>query len=157
MNVRFSAALAVTFLATATIASAQIAQYASTNVTFRVPLNLTQLAPDISRVRVACTISSPVLRVVTLTDPYGRLVQAPLGALETRTSGGQLVTTLAVVVSVPSTGFTGPAVGQSASYQCWLEGFSQSGNKMEAFSASHTNPAFRLSPNPVPLTGSFTW
>ena len=141
-----------TFLAIGAMVSAQ-----SSDVTIRVPLNLTQLGPDISRVRVLCTIRSSVVMVAQITDRYGNVVAGPMGDREVPVSGGQAVATLDIAVPIPPTSFTGPSVGENATYECTLTGFSSSGNRWDAFNATHANPAFRLSPTPGRITANFTW
>ena len=141
-----------TVLAIGAMVSAQ-----SSDVTIRVPLNLTQLAPDISRVRVICTVRSPVVRSSSNILVDEALIAAPAGARYVVVSGGQAVATLDVAVPIPASSFTGPAVGQNATWECALTGFSTSGNRWDAFNATHANPAFRLSPTPGAITGNFTW
>ena len=149
---RISICTVTTFLAISATVSAQ-----SSDVTIRVPLSLTQLAPDISKVRVLCAIRSSVVRVVTTIDRYGNAIAGPMADRELPISGGQAVVTLDLAVPIPPSSFTGPSVGQNATWECGLTGFSTSGNRWDAFNATHANPAFRLSPTPGTITGNFTW
>lgn len=130
------------------------------DVTFEVPLKLTQMRGEISKVAVWCKISSEVL-----VGARNKQLQAQL---ELPVAAGQLVTTARVVVAVPATAFTDPTmaitsspIGQPATYQCKLSGFSMlpasNGGGWNTFSAESTNMAFRLTPTPSPIQGSFVW
>jgi hypothetical protein len=130
------------------------------DVTFEVPLNLTKLWGEITKVAVWCTISSDVL-LGTRDKKLGAQLELPV-------SSGQVVTTARVVVPVPSTAFTDPTMtitsgptGQPASYQCSLSGFSMLptdyGGGWNLFNAESKNPAFHLTPTPSAITGSFVW
>jgi hypothetical protein len=68
------------------------------DVTFKVPLNLTQVSSDIAQVAVWCVISS-----TAITTRDGKLSKQE----ELPVSGGQLVTTATVVVAV--SGLDNPA------------------------------------------------
>jgi len=73
---------------------------------------------------------------------------------ELAVSGGQLVTTVTVVVAIPT--LVNPA-GQTAAYRCTLFAYSTSQRTWGSFSDSATIAAFRLSPTPMTIYGSFTW
>jgi len=115
------------------------------DVTFKVPLNLTQVSSDIAKVAVWCVISS-----TAITTRDGKLSKQE----DLPVSGGQLVTTATVVVAV--SGLDNP-VGKVAGYECRLSGFSTSLQRWDVFSETQTVPAFRLSPTPAVLQGSFVW
>ena len=115
------------------------------DVTFKVPLNLTQVSSDIAKVALWCVISS-----TAITTRDGKLFKQE----ELPVSGGQLVTTATVVVAV--SGLYNP-VGKVAGYECRLSGFSTSLQRWDVFSETQTVPAFRLSPTPGVLQGSFVW
>jgi hypothetical protein len=70
--------------------------------------------------------------------------------------GRQLVGTRTVVVSIDR---VDDAAGQSASYSCSLMGHKQGRPPTEygVFSATATDAAFRLSPTPALITGTFPW
>lgn len=118
------------------------------DVTFTMPLNLTNLSPDIGKVQVTCTITSPAIPSSQGGNP--RLSGRRLIVV----SGGQVVMTATVVVTVTS--LTNP-IGQNATYGCTLSGWSTSLQTWGVFDPAATTPAFRLSPAPVALTGSFAW
>jgi hypothetical protein len=119
---------------------------AQTTVTFEVPVNLTQLAPEIIRIRVFCEIKSAA-------------IVAPNAGMESATDelpvlGGKLVTTMRVVISFPAGTLQAPT-GQTAQYQCELRGITASG--MGGFSETTNIVAFQLKPTPAPITGTFVW
>lgn len=120
------------------------------DVTFQVPLNLTKLATDITKVRVFCEILSAAL--VT-----GNLVGGPALATEVPVSAGQVVSTATVVIPINS---LDTSKATSAQYHCQLEGFSQTLQRWYPFSETATDARFRLSPTPglIPASGgTFTW
>ena len=117
------------------------------DVTFTVPLNITQLSPDITKVAVWCKITGPGIN--TRTGNIGAQV-------EFVPSGGQVVTTASVVVAYPAGDMTNPA-GQQATYACTLSGFSNSLQRWDVFREDHATPVFRLKPTPPELSGTFIW
>ena len=130
------------------------------DVTFEVPLNLTRLWGEITKVDVTCVIKSDAL--------VGTRYKKIAGHVEFPVAAGQLVTTARVVVAVAPTAFTDPTgaitgspIGQPAYYQCSLTGFDMlpptNGGGWNVFDAASTNPAFRLTPTPSAITGKFVW
>jgi hypothetical protein len=111
------------------------------------------LSPDISKVRVYCEITSGAFG----DSGAVRVVAKPSGSSEVSAAGGRVVTTVDVLVPVPASTFVGPAIGQGASYQCTLSGYSTSQQRWDEFRTSSSNPAYRLSPEPRPISGTFTW
>lgn len=135
------------------------------DVTFEVPLNLTRVAPDISKVLVTCTITSDAIAVRTR---KGAAIRPQLGAqVELAVSAGQMVTTARVVVPVTADRFTDEKTGnysdpsgKTANYHCELTGFSTkrtTGGGWNLFTDNNTNTSFRLSPTPPSLSGNFVW
>ena len=138
------------------------------DITFTVPLNITQLFGDIVKVRVNCSVMSEAIVVNRVTGKGG--VQGP-GAVwkeqEFPVSGGKVVTTATIVVSVA--GALADAAGKQAAYSCTLSGFSNAQQKWMPFNyamgtaggavdLSATDPAFRLSPpGALGISGTFTW
>ena len=118
---------------------------AQSDVTFKVPLNLTQVSSDIAKVAVYCSISS--IAIVNRAAKLGAQQEIPV-------SGGQLVTTVTVVV--PVSGLDNP-VGKTATYECLLSGFSTSLQQWQPFNSASAVPAFRLTPTPAGLSGTFNW
>jgi hypothetical protein len=132
--------------------NAGAAQSPAGDVTLQVPLNLTQLSTDIAKILIRCSITSSALRV---TEPKTGQVGTTLSnRIEVPVTGGRLVTTAKIVFS-PQT-LVDPT-GKSANYQCDLIGFSNSQQNWSPFSDSAPIAAFRLSPTPAPLAGSFVW
>lgn len=127
------------------------------DVTFEVPLKLTKLAPDITKVMVTCGITSDVLL-----NPHK--MQWPLGGqVEEQVSAGQLDKTVSVVIPVTAEKFGVNAkdpTGRSATYQCDIMGFSSKGGGWQQFvepTGKSSNTSLQLSPVPVPIAGTFTW
>ena len=117
------------------------------DVTFTVPLNITQMSPDITKVAVWCKITGPA--ITTRSGNIGAQV-------ELVPQGGQVVATDTVVVKWPVTDYTNPT-GTQASYSCSLSGFSNSLQRWDIFREDHPTPVFRLRPTPTELTGTFVW
>jgi hypothetical protein len=133
------------------------------DITFTIPVNLTQLANGLGKVRVGCEIQSDAITVnrqpTKAQGPgsgpgvvYAKSQEIPI-------SGGQVTTTATVVVS--TAGVLNDPIGKSAAYLCALEGFSNAQQRWMPFNysipISGTEPALRLTPNPGSQSGSFTW
>jgi hypothetical protein len=119
------------------------AQAPSNDVTFRVPVRLSQVSPDIAYVNVECSVASDAI-------PIG-----PRGASNTLSVvDGRADAVVTVRVSIPPLDI---AAGRTATYQCRLAGRSTAINVTRAFSENDPRPEFRLSPTPAPITGSFDW
>jgi len=123
----------------------------SSDVTFQVPVNVTRLSSDITKVEVFCEITSSALPALAGQGSAGKA----RSQVDLTPSAGQVVQTVAVVVPIPSLDTSGGKT--SATYQCTFTGFSQSRQQWARFDAAATVAAFRLSPTPADLTGSFTW
>ena len=117
------------------------------DVTFTVPLNITQMSPDITKVAVYCRIVGPAIH--TRSGNIGAQVELVPQA-------GQVVTTATVVVPWQMTDMTDPT-GTQATYSCMLSGFSNSLQRWDIFREDHLTPAFRLKPMPTEMTGTFVW
>ena len=137
------------------------------DVTFEVPLDLTKLAPDISKVMVTCSMTSDAF---PMRKGKGAPVKQPRGAqVELPVSAGQLVTTARVVIPVTVDSFMDPTMampkdptGKSVDYQCDIMGFSTKGGGWQQFidkitEPKNTNTSFHLTPFPAPITGRFVW
>jgi hypothetical protein len=128
-----------------------VAQVPGGDVTLKVPVNFTKLSADLAKIRLSCSLDSPAL----MYDEQGRTstrIFADSGRLPV--SNGQFVTTLTVVF----TKFTlksNPA-GVTATYRCDLDSEDRTGFEAP-FNASSQYPAFKLTPTPAALTGTFTW
>jgi hypothetical protein len=134
------------------------AQTNSGDVTFTVPINLTQLQPDVVKVRVRCFLSSDAITVNR--QPTGKGGTGPLGpgevlgVQELPVSGGRVVTTATVVVVVG--GNLENPLGKLARYSCQLQGFSNTAQVWNIFDG-YPNSAFVLTPQPSLIAGTFTW
>ena len=120
--------------------------HAQTQVTFEAPVKLTQLAPEITAVQLYCEIKSAAI----VSPNPGRQAATD----EVPVVGGQLTTTLRVVLTFPQGALQSP-VGQTASYMCEIKGRTQNG--LGGFSDTATNPVWVLKPNPAPTQGTFVW
>jgi hypothetical protein len=127
-----------------------VAQVPGGDVTLKVPLNLTRLSTDITKVRITCTLYSAALRAY---DLQGQETQRISVITEVPVSNGQLVTTSSVVFSK----FTliNPA-GATAIYDCSLVGTDKTGLSA-IFTDSSPFPQFRVTPTPANLKGTFAW
>ena len=144
-----------TVFLTACVLAASIAVSAQTNagdVTLRVPLNLTRLSPEIAKVVVDCKLESGAIG-----DQNGQPIRDRLVVLDAKqeiaATGGQVVTTANVVFSIPS--LVNPSAYQ-AIYGCRLRGITKTG-QTDSFSATSTDPIFRLVPTPAQFEGKFAW
>jgi uncharacterized protein YaaQ len=142
---------AFTLLSTLALTTASFAQ--SSDVTFAVPVNLTKLSSSISKITIFCTIDSAAL------PPRGTAQNAPhlvQNQVDVPVSGGQVVTTVNVVVAVASLDLS---KGTSATYACKLSGYSDRLKNYGLFSDNppSTQAEFKVSPTPADLNGSFNW
>jgi len=119
-------------------------------VTFEMPVNLTQLSPDIERVRVSCWIASSALPFAAPTSPD------VFPKDESPVVLGQVVKTMTVLFPIPTGALQDP-IGKTAEYMCLLMGFSKSLQRWDGFSETSTVPAFRIKPTPAPIQGTFVW
>ncbi len=124
------------------------------DVTFEVPVNLTRLSSYVSKVAVTCQFGSTI-------DPNIGTTSGATGVLYKRVelpvSAGQVVTTVPVVVTVPSTTDFKPE--QSLMYQCALTALSSEpgvGSGWQPFDPKN-GTSFNVSPTPLPITGKFVW
>jgi len=127
-----------------------VAQIAGADVTFKVPLNLTKLSPDITKVSVRCRLDSTALVGV---NGSGQQTHTLTVTTEVPVSNGQVVTTLTIVFSQFT--LVNPT-GVSASYGCNLTGTDKTG-AVSSFTDSNPLPQFRVTPTPRDLAGTFTW
>jgi hypothetical protein len=139
----------------AALAGAQ-AQSPSADVTFEIPLNLTNLSPNIDRVRLRCEVRSLFLMGVWA------------GALEIPVSAGQVVLAATstqvprLLVPIPASAFLQPSpVGRSADYNCTLSLHSPAyGWQVLSGSANSQSllpQPFQLTPRPAAIYGAFSW
>jgi hypothetical protein len=127
-----------------------------TSVTFNVPLNLSQLEPELTSVAVMCEVRSAALLGVSSAS----------GLTSVSPGNGRVFTTAAVVVPIPR---LDDPTGKSATYVCRLFGLRTTGTTLadklkesqttnwELFSAGAAVTALRLTPDPAAIAGSFDW
>lgn len=135
------------------------------DITFEVPMNLTQLAPDITQVDVTCMLTSNAILPGNRTGAYPRGLG---GHTVFDVSNGQLVAPAAtVVVAVPADRLQKPEE-QTFNWECTLTGYSAGTRPppparrippgWDTFAERHDKASFVLSPAPpATLSGSFVW
>lgn len=143
MKLRF---VATTMAACLLVTPLPCAGQVSYEITFKVPLNLSQISTAISKVAVNCTITSTAIT----TNAKGQLVKQEEFAI----TNGQLVFNASVVIL--ASGLVNPG-GTSATYSCVLLGFSTLAQRWLSFSETATVAEFRTTTTPLPLEGNFTW
>jgi hypothetical protein len=152
MRFRFGAMTAVAFGLCAPGSATAQTPTLETSVTFLVPVKLTQLSPDLEKVRLHCLIlADTVLNTYYTPTPAGLPILSP----EAWVTSGQVVTTMSLtvyVVSVPPT-----AIGKESYYQCNIDGYSKSLQKWGFLTETATDAAFRLTPTPMPINGKIVW
>lgn len=135
------------------------------DVTFEVPLNLTRLPGDITKVAVGCSIESEAVQGGRMIR--GKFIPQILATqVEFPVTAGRVVTTASIVVSIPPGTLVDP-IGKSATYRCTImaysigSGASRTSAGLPAawglFDEKDPNPSFHLSPTPQPITGKFAW
>lgn len=157
MRTRFAVAVVTAWvLGTPEVSHAQfggpLLSGAGTSVTFTLPVNLTQLSSDLERVRLRCMVGGE-----GMAWPSSYMSsEASVPRDEVPVLGGQLVTTMKIMVPIPVEFFKDP-IGKTAEYQCGIDGFSKSLQRWDFFSETPTAPAFLLKPAPPVIQGTFTW
>lgn len=130
-----------------------------TAITFTMPVNLTQLSPDLERVRFICIINpgQELGYPSTISQPMqqGDVSKWPFYA-EMWVVGGKVVGTMQIIYPLATEWFNSP-IGKTASYTCALVGFSRTLQKWDTFSETSTVPAFQLKPTPAAMQGTFVW
>jgi hypothetical protein len=116
----------------------------SSDVTFTVPLNLSQLSPDVRTVTVFCEVKSPAIVAGGSARELRRFTPV----------GGRVQATATVRVAING---LDNSKGTAATYRCELKGLRSTSGLYIAFSANASDSAFRLLPDPAPLTGTFNW
>ena len=128
------------------------AQSMAAELAFKVPINMTQLSPDIAKLRLLCSVSSDAITTAT-----NRIVSAP--SQEFTVTGGQYISTATVVFSF--TALDNP-VGKIGFVTCHLFGsLTSSPTVFNAFSTTATNPAYKISTSSglttLTINDQFTW
>jgi hypothetical protein len=121
-------------------------QELTNNVTFQVPVRLTNLSQKIRAIEVWCTITSLALEGGT-TSVYSPPAYFP---------SGQIDRTIQVAVLIP--GAINISRSNVANYSCDLRGVIQDALlTRQQFAENHELPEYRVSPTPATITGSFEW
>jgi hypothetical protein len=129
----------------------------ATVITLDMQLNLTNLSPDLERVRLVCFIQSSAYSVplpsIGSPDDAVRL----LPGAELFVAQGKAVGTLSVQVPIAVANLAPDAVGKQANYTCMLTGYSTSLQRWDGLRDQHQNATFRVNPAPPVMTGNFVW
>ena len=126
-----------------------------TAVTFLVPVTLTQLSPDLEKIKLHCLIHYNEVFPKTPSFPAGAV---PMPEDEATVIMGQVITTMKVEYVIPSGWLLKEAAGTLAYYHCNFQGFSKSLQKWAYLSETATESVFRVTPLPGgSLNGTFKW
>jgi hypothetical protein len=119
-----------------------------TELTLTLPVQMTRIGPDVTKVMVRCRISSLALPPVLSHRQVDQQQELPI-------TGGAVNTTVTMVFSLA--GLEDP-VGKSATIACMLTGWSASTQQWLLFTADAVNPSFRTTePTTLYQGHSFTW
>jgi hypothetical protein len=151
MRFSFSRALVALCLTMTPVAAS--GQASDPTITFTMPLNLTNVPSDIEKVAIYCRIQSSAL--LTRNNEVSAQVEFLVKGGQVIDMAHQLITSASL--AVVATNLDPNALGKQATYECSLTGFSTSLRRWDMFQATHADPAFRMSPTPAPLSGSFVW
>ena len=135
------------------------AQTIATTVTFTMPVSLTQLSPDLSRVRMACAImpNAVLINDRNLNLAISNFDFDVLPRDDLPVASGQLVATLRVVYPIDAGWLKGDPSRTISQYECRLQGFSAASQAWDVFSTTPKAPAFLLNPAPTPVKGTINW
>jgi hypothetical protein len=123
-------------------------------VTLKVPVNLTKLGPDVTRIKVQCSIQSNAITAGENLEYLGTSTNTVLQVQEFPVSGGQVVTTASFVFAF--TKLDNP-VGKTAAAGCNLVGWSESQLRYLQFGPGETNPSFRVTSTVAGINSYFDW
>ena len=141
-------ALMIATIAPLSSGTAQTApQVASVAVTLTVPIDLSNLSPDITKVRVGCSIRSTAIT-------NGNANQEVIQTQDLPVSGGAIRTQASLVFSL--TNLSNP-VGKNADVTCSLMGWSQPKQAWDQFTGAHPDPAFRTNATVGMITTTFVF
>ena len=149
-------AIVAAMLASPMHAKCQTAGGVATVITFNIQLNMTNLSPDLERVRLSCIIQSAAY---TLAMPTLNTSSEATGlpGVDLYVVQGKAVGALSLQVPILAAYLTPDAVGKQANYLCMLIGYSTSLQRWNVLNEQQTNPAFRVSPAAPPMSGTFVW
>jgi hypothetical protein len=155
---------AVVVVVSLLVAMPAAAQTNPGELSFTVPLNITNLMADITRVRVACSVTSQAITVGRFVVKNVLQPGSVANSVELPVSGGQVLTTVTVTVSVA--GVLEDPAGKVAAYSCGLVGYSNALREWRPFNHCSssatgnlcTEVQLRLTPSQFPNnSGTFTW
>lgn len=126
-----------------------------TSVTFTMPVKLTQLPPDLERVRLQCQLTGN-LGGTSLYTAASALEPLLKPTDEVLVTSGQLVTTMKVMIVLPIELFSTNVSGSLADYECRLSGYSKALKVWDLLDEAQTVAVFKVTPTPK-VTGQFKW
>ena len=131
--------------------SAAAAQSVQTEVTLKVPVNLTDFGPDVAKIRLSCVITSSAITNGSSTGAIAKYSD------EIPMTAGKVATTVSITFSPVALSLN--PVGKTASVFCEIAGWSTSLSSWYNFHGGATNPAFKTTTTAgaAPLTTSFVW
>jgi hypothetical protein len=150
MRLKIPLAVFVSFVPVLLVAAPVYAQSTAADVTFAVPLNLTNLASDITKARVRCWFMYGI---------YQNQNAIRVGEQEIPVTARQVVTTAQVVVMLPATAIVAGTAGQSQPYTCELSLYSAAiGWSGGNFNSDAASASFRMTQAVSARTsGQFQW
>src|SRR4026209_1409717 len=140
-------------LAAALVLSTPGSAAAQTVITFDVPVNLTQVPPDIEKVGVACIVMGEGITSAAMSQLGGLSNPTMIFAPQVPSSGptwvklewpvmaAQVVVPLKLSLAIAAE-YLDNLLGKTANYGCLMAGYSKSLQKWDMFDAAHTVPAF---------------
>jgi hypothetical protein len=131
--------------AVAPFAPPAVTAQAQAQVTLNVPVNLTQLSPDITKIRVGCSIRSEAITVAGSTVAVTQ---------ETAITGGQFVATVPILFNL--TGLDSPT-GKIAYVSCFVDGWNAVEQGWGYFMKDQASQAFRTNVTLYDYSSTFRW
>lgn len=119
-----------------------------TMITIEAPVKLTDLAPDITKVNLHCTITSQAI----VSPNRG----SATGTDELPVIAGQLISTFRVIFDFPQGSLSSP-LGTTANYSCVLRFKTSTGFNNTSFDNLPPTSPHALKPAPTVVQGTFVW
>ena len=114
-----------------------------TEVTVKVPVNVTQLAPEVSKVKVGCVMTSEAIQ----TPNHDKVMIEEIPVMQ-----GKVVTTVSLIFALLLENPT----GKSATLKCLFTGWSDK-DGWSPMAENSSNPTFRVKPTLGQMEHSFVW
>lgn len=131
------------------LAPAAVVGQVQTQLTITMPIRVTLIGPDVSKVMVSCQLSSSAIPQSGMNRTF------PSAKVEFPLSDGELTTDASLVFSLA--GLVDPK-GKEASVLCNITGWSVSRSQWVEFTPTTTNLSFRTTdPTTTSFKHDFTW